>query len=203
LVTGGEGVGKSTIMSALLPHTSNGAKIDAEDVGQVNPFTFDQPFLDLLWNNVTAVIMNYWAAGYPTVIAGSLLEGDTHASFRQFRRRLPNDIGVYVVHLTASRQVRDERRIHRAKLSTKEWRERVDASYPTNDTSLRDNAGEYRYIPIDNSMQSSAETVAAIMRAIPEIYGSTRAPQLVVHQELTSRLVGHSSPGPLRADRAS
>lgn len=99
LVTGEEGAGKSTVMSALLHHTPGGAKIDAEDVGQVNPFTFDQPFLNLLWNNVTAVITNYWTAGFPTVITGSLLNGDTYASFQEFRTRLPDDIDIYVVHL--------------------------------------------------------------------------------------------------------
>lgn len=176
MVTGGEGAGKSTAMSALLSHTPCGAKIDAEDVGQVNPFTFDQPFLDLLWNNVTAVITNYWAAGYHTVITGSLLDGDTHASFRKFRARLPDDVCFYVVHLTASKQVRDQRRIDRAKPSSKEWRDRVDAGYPSGDTSLRDNADHYRYIWLDNSAQSIVETVAAIMQAIPEIY-SNSAPQ--------------------------
>lgn len=176
MVTGGEGVGKSTLMSALLPHTPGGAKIDAEDVGQVNPFTFDQSFLDLLWNNVTAVITNYWTAGYPTVITGSLLDGDTHASFHKFRAQLPRDVCFYVVHLTASKQVRDRRRIDRVKPSSKEWRDRVDASYPSGDTNLRDNAHDCRYIPVDNSTQSVAETTAAIMHAIPEIYSRSDTP---------------------------
>jgi len=173
LVTGEEGAGKSTVMSALLPRTPGGAKIDAEDVGQVNPFNFDQAFLDLLWDNVTSVIANYWAAGYPTVITGSLLDSDTHASFQQFRTRLPNDPDVYVVHLSASKPVRDQRRIDRAKPSTKEWRDRVDASYPAGDTSLRDNADDYRYIPVNNEAQQITETLEMIMQAIPEIYSTS------------------------------
>lgn len=173
LVTGEEGTGKSTVMSALLPRTPGGAKIDAEDVGQVNPFIFNQPFLDLLWDNVTSVIANYWAAGYPTVITGSLLDGDTHASFRQFRMRLPDDIDAYVIHLSASKSVRDQRRIDRAKPSTKEWRDRVDASYPTGDTSLRDNANDYLYIPVSNDAQQLTETLDMIMQAIPKIYSTS------------------------------
>lgn len=172
LVTGEEGAGKSTVMSALLPRTPGGAKIDAEDVGQVNPFIFNEPFLDLLWGNVTSVITNYWAAGYPTVITGSLLDGDTHASFQQFRKRLPDDIDVYVIHLSASKPVRDQRRIDRAKPSTKEWRDQVDASYPAGNTSLRDNATDYHYIPVTNDAQQLAETLDMIMQAIPKIYST-------------------------------
>ncbi len=36
--TGKEGAGKGTVLTALLPHTPYAAKLDAEDVGQVNPF---------------------------------------------------------------------------------------------------------------------------------------------------------------------
>lgn len=92
LVTGEEGAGKSTVMTALLPHTPAGAKIDGEDVGQVNPFSFNQTFLNLLWNNVAAVITNFWNAGCSTVITGSLLNGDTDDSLQQFRTRLPDDV---------------------------------------------------------------------------------------------------------------
>ena len=28
---------------------------------------------------------------------------------------------------------------------------RIHTAYPANDTSLRDNAGDYRYLPVDNS----------------------------------------------------
>lgn len=175
LVTGEEGAGKSTVMSALLLHTPAGAKIDAEDVGQVNPFNFNQTFLDLLWTNVAAVITNFWDAGYATVITGSLLNGDTHASLQQFRERLPDDVDLYVIHLRASKHVRDQRRISRAKPSTQEWRDRVDASYPSGDTSLRDNASDYRYIPIANDAQDLSDTMAVIMELIPEIYGTGAA----------------------------
>lgn len=176
LVTGGEGAGKSTVMAALLPQTRGGAKLDAEDVGQVNPFAFGQAFLQLLWSNVADVVTNFWAAGYPTVITGSLLDGDTYTSFQQFRRYLPSDVAIYVVHLQASKTTRDQRRIDRPKPSSREWRDRVDASYPSNDTSLRDNAQDYRYVAIDNSNQLLRETIAVITDAIPEIYEKTFTP---------------------------
>lgn len=173
LITGGEGAGKSTVMSALLPLTPGAAKIDAEDVGQVNPFTFDQPFLDLLWRNTTTLIINFWAAGYSTVITGSFLDGDTRASFDQFRAHLPAEVSILLVHLRAAKPTRDERRIHRAKPSTEEWRDRVDASYPDNDTSLGESSSADRYIPIDNTHQQVHETIAEIRAAIPEIYGTS------------------------------
>lgn len=175
IVTGEEGAGKSTVMSALLPETPNAAKVDAEDVGQVNPFTFDRAFLDLLWSNLAALITNFFTAGYPTVITGSFLDGDRHAGLQEFRSRLPADPAIYVVQLQASKEVRDQRRIDRPKPSSQEWRDRVDAGYPSGDTSLRDNANDYRYLMIDNSDQQLDETLAAIKLAIPEVYAQRRA----------------------------
>lgn len=52
VVTGQEGAGKTTIMRGLLPYARDAAKVDAEDVGQVNPFVMDEAFLRLLWNNM-------------------------------------------------------------------------------------------------------------------------------------------------------
>lgn len=170
LVTGEEGTGKTTTMRALLAQTPAAAKLDAEDVGQVNPFVFDPAFLQLLQDNVSAVITNFWAVGYRVVITGSFLDGDTHASFRQFRSRLPADITTYLVHLRASKPVRDRRRIDREKPSDDSLRDQVDSSYPREDNSLRDNADDYRYIPIDNSDQQVTETIRDIKAAIPEIY---------------------------------
>lgn len=170
LITGAEGAGKSTVMSALLPQTPAGAKVDAEDVGQVNPFDFGPVFLRLLWANVTAVMINFWEAGYGTVISGSFLDGDTYSSFQEFRAHVPRDVRIYVVCLSANRPVRDQRRIDRAKPSSEDWRDQVDASYPAADTSLCDNAQDYRYVVIDNSLQKVADTVAAIKELIPEIY---------------------------------
>ncbi|WP_420113947.1 hypothetical protein [Pseudactinotalea sp.] len=170
IVTGAEGAGKSTVMNALLHVTPGGAKVDGEDVGQVNPFSFDQTFLDLLWSNLVSVIGNFWAAGYPTVIAGSFLDRDTHTSLGQFLERLDHSATLYVVHLVPSRSVRDDRRIHRSKPTSKERRDTADANYDLSRHSLRDNANGYRYIEIDNTSQAVGSTVATVRAAIPEIY---------------------------------
>lgn len=171
VVTGAEGAGKSTIMSALLPHTPRAAKVDAEDVGQVNPFSFDQAFLDLLWSNLTAVISNFWAAGFTTVITGSFLDRDTHSSLQEFRDRLGQSPTLYMVHLVPSKAARDRRRILRHKASSEEWRDAVDAGYEQHTSSLGENAGDFHYIAIDNSDQTVSETVTDIRASIPAVYG--------------------------------
>lgn len=118
-------------------------------------------------------MINFWEAGYSTVISGSLLDGDTHSSFQEFRAHVPRDVLIYIFCLSADKQVRDQRRIDRAKPSSQDWRDQVDANYPAADTSLLDNAQNYRYVAIDNSFREVADTVAAIKAAIPEIYGDT------------------------------
>src|SRR5690606_35577919 len=117
------------VMSALLPHTPRAGKIDAEDVGQVNPFTFDRPFLELLWSNVIAVVENFWAAGCTTVITGSFLDRDAYSSLRESLDRLGHGPTLYVVHLVPSTSARDRRRISRPKPTSKAWRGTVDAGY--------------------------------------------------------------------------
>lgn len=170
VVTGGEGAGKTTVMRALLPHAPNAAKVDAEDVGQVNPFRMDEAFIRLLWDNVRGLICNFWAAGYSTVITGSFLVEDTDSRYQQFRGGLPDDIDIYLVQLQASKTVRDRRRIEREKPSTKEWRDRVDAFNPGG-TSLMNAESDYRYVRVKNDLQSVDDTVAVILQAIPEVFG--------------------------------
>lgn len=92
LVTGQEGAGKTTIVRALLPHTPLGAQIDAEDVGQVNPWAMDDAFIELLWSNVASLVHNFWTAGFANVIAGSFLEN--HDDFLRFRPRVAEDASM-------------------------------------------------------------------------------------------------------------
>jgi len=73
LITGEEGAGKSTVVRALLPHTPDGARIDAEDIGQTNPCPMDDEFFDLLRRNVVGLVENFWAADYVNVVAGRRL----------------------------------------------------------------------------------------------------------------------------------
>lgn len=167
IITGQEGVGKTTIVPALLPYVRPGAAFDAEEVGQVNPWHFEAAFKALLWDNVAALVRNFWEAGYATVVAGSFI--NDYADFEQFRTRLDGDIDIYVVQLCASKAVRDTRRIERPKASIKQWRDELDRSYPE-DTTLHRAPSEYRYVRIDNSSLSLADTVDQIVRALPEVF---------------------------------
>jgi energy-coupling factor transporter ATP-binding protein EcfA2 len=168
IIVGQEGTGKSTLTRALVPHVQPGAAIDAEDVGQVNPWQWNDAFKNLLWDNVAALVFNFWQAGYANVIAGSFI--NDYADFVQFRSRLDGNVGIHLVQLCASRAVRDQRRIARPKATTKEWRDDLDRRYPE-DTTLRGAAAEYGYTRIDNSLLSVAQTVAQIKRVLPEIFG--------------------------------
>lgn len=167
IVAGQEGAGKTTIVRALLPYAQPGAAIDAEDVGRVNPWEWDDAFKNLLWDNVVGLVRNFWQAGYTTVIAGSFI--NDYPEYVQFRSRLDGNAHMYLVHLCASKPVRDARRIARPKPTSKEWRDSLDRSQPEDSTLGRLVAG-YRYIRIDNSSLAVAQTVAHITRALPEIF---------------------------------
>lgn len=167
VIVGQEGVGKSTLVRALLPHTKPGAQIDAEDLAQVNPFNFDEHFKQLLWKNVAALTQNYWEAGLPHVIVGSFL--NDYQDYLGFRTHLPLKANIYLVHLCASKPVRDQRRIERPKPSTKEWRDWLDEHYPE-DASLQSANAKYRYIRVANDMLSVDETVSYVVAAVPEVY---------------------------------
>lgn len=167
VVVGQEGSGKSTLVRALLPHTKPGAQIDAEDLAQINPFIFDDPFKLLLWKNVVALTQNYWAAGITTVIAGSFI--NDFQDYSRFRTHLLSSANIYLVHLCAAKLVRDQRRIDRPKSSTKEWRDWLDEHYPE-DNSLGSADADYRYIRVENDKLSLDETVNQVTAAIPGVY---------------------------------
>lgn len=167
IITGQEGVGKSTIWKALLAVTPSAASFDAENVGQTNPWEMNEQFIRLLWKNVIDLIRNFRDAGFQTIIAGSFLT--TYTEYKEFRRLFPDKMTVYVVHLCAEKAVRDRRRIERSKPTDKEDRDDIDRRYPE-DCSLMQAGDDYRYIRVDNSALSVAETVHAIQQAIPEVF---------------------------------
>lgn len=171
VVVGQEGVGKSTICRALVPGTPTSAKIDADDIGQVSPCKMDAEFMRLVWKNTVALTTNYWEAGYCNVIAGSFF--DELREYLQFRKALAPDAHIYLAHLCASKDVRDQRRIERSKSSSKEWRDWIDEAYQE-DVSLGAAPQDYRYIRVDNDHLTIPETVAMIQAAIPEIYPRRR-----------------------------
>jgi hypothetical protein len=167
LVDGQEGAGKSTIIRALLPHTPNSARIDAEEVGQTNPCPMDDEFFDLLRRNVAGLVERFWAAGYVNVIAGSFLRD--YPDYLAFRQLLPQPTAVFLVELLVDRDVRDHRRVTRAKQTTQGWRDMVDLI--PEDRTIREATGaDYRYLGVDTTGLDVAETVHRIMSAVPEIY---------------------------------
>ncbi|MFI7644065.1 hypothetical protein [Nonomuraea sp. NPDC049400] len=169
LVSGQEGAGKTTIVRALLPHTPNGARIDAEDLGQVNPCLFDDAFWQLLRANVAALVRNYWGAGFENVIAGSFFR--TRDDFLRFRELVPEADEVFMVQLLVQPEERQHRRLTRAKRTTQEWRDSVD-QFDTVDTTLAADQDGYRYLAVDGTGMTPEQTVAVIVREFPEIYGA-------------------------------
>lgn len=167
VINGEEGAGKSTIIRALLPHTPGGARLDAEDVGQVNPCRMDEDLFALIRQNVALLVESFWTAGYPTVIAGSFLRG--YPDYLAFRRLLGSPRVVFLVELLVAKDERDRRRVTRAKQTTQQWRDRVDR-IPDDVTIRQARDADYRYIGIDTSALDVAETVRRIKAAIPEIY---------------------------------
>ena len=168
IVSGEEGAGKSTIARALLPSTPQGARIDAEDIGQTNPCPMDDTFFDLLRRNVAGLVENFWAAGYVNVIAGSFLR--RYSDYTSFRQLLPRPSAVFLVDLLVDREVRNRRRITRAKQTTQEWRDMVD-QIPEDQTIRQAADADYRYSGIDTTDLDVARTVERIKDAIPEVYG--------------------------------
>jgi hypothetical protein len=171
IVSGEEGAGKSTIVRALLPSTPQGARIDAEDIGQTNPCPMDDTFFDLLRRNVAGLVANFWAAGYVNVIAGSFLR--RYSDYVSFRQLLPRPSAVFLVDLLVDREVRNRRRITRAKQTTQEWRDMVD-QIPEDQTIRQAADADYRYIGIDTTGLDVARTVQQIKDAIPEVYADWR-----------------------------
>jgi len=167
IISGEEGAGKSTIVRALLPSTPYAARIDAEDIGQTNPCPMDDEFFGLLRRNVAGLVQNFWAAGYVNVIAGSFLR--CHSDYVSFRRLLPPSLAIFLVDLMVDKEVRDHRRVTRAKQTTHEWRDMVD-QIPEDRTIRQAADADYRYIGIDTTDLDVAGTVQRIKIAIPEIY---------------------------------
>lgn len=169
MITGQEGAGKSTTVRVLGQATPSSARIDAEDVGETNPWNMDDAYLQLLWKNVADLTRNFWDAGYRTVVAGSF--ANTIDEYRAFRKILNRDANIYIVQLCAGKPVRDIRRIERGKPTSEEWRDMVDRADPEDSTFAATNE-DYRFLRIDNDGIAVTETVQRIQAWAPELYKS-------------------------------
>ncbi len=168
LLVGQEGAGKSTTVRALAPAIPWSARIDAEDLTYVNPWSMDEAFLRLLWTNVSDLTRNYWKAGFRNVVAGSFLSNIDH--YNAFREVLTMPTSVYLIQLCAGKPVRDVRRVERPKDSTQEWRDHVDRVDPE-DTTFAATKGDYRYLRIDNDGLDVSESVERVCQWAPELFG--------------------------------
>jgi len=170
LITGQEGVGKSTVIRGLLPRLRQGAAIDAEDVGQVNPWIHDDAFRELHRRNVAALAENFWAAGYANVVAGSFF--DTLTEYRAFRALLTQDPAeVVVVELVAAKTERDRRRTTRAKITNQQWRDLVDRAHrPDESLSRAERDVGFRFVSLDTTALDLTATVAQVVAVEPKMF---------------------------------
>lgn len=166
IVVGQEGAGKSTTVRALVKALPGSAQIDAEDVGEVNPWQMNDAYLQMLWKNVADLTRNFWSAGYSNVVAGSFLSNIDH--YRAFRAVLNMPANVYVVQLCATKAARDDRRVNRGKETSEEWRDMVDRADPEDTTLATENA-DYTFLRIDNDGLAVTETVDVLLRWLPEM----------------------------------
>jgi hypothetical protein len=160
IVFGQEGAGKTTIISRLIKYIPYSAQIDAENVGQVNPWVYNEEFLQLLWKNVLDLTQNFWSFGYSTVITGSFL--GLYSQYLEFRNLLPPDTHITLIHLFASKAIRDQRREKRAKPYNKKKSDWVDENYP-DDPEFGNHASELHYFGIETSDLSIDATLSLIM----------------------------------------
>jgi energy-coupling factor transporter ATP-binding protein EcfA2 len=169
IIVGQEGAGKSTTVRALVKAIPGTAQLDAEDVGEVNPWRMDDAYLRLLWKNVADLTRNFWSAGYRNVIAGSFISNVDH--YRAFRDVLNMPANTYVVQLCGTKASRDVRRINRGKETSEEWRDMVDRADPE-DTSFASANADYTFLRIDNDGRHVSETVERIRQWAPEVFGN-------------------------------
>jgi len=167
ILTGPEGSGKTTVAKALLPELKIGASFDAENILQVNPFKMDAKFQKLAIDNSVDLIENFFEAGYQTVVAGSFI-GDVDG-YDAFRKIFKQKVNVYVLMVTATKAVRDKRRIKREKPSTKQERDWMEKNYPQDET-LKSADRDYKYVEVDSSSLSVKQTIAKIKKVIPEVF---------------------------------
>ena len=167
LIDGQEGAGKSTTVRALAPQIPWSARIDAEDLSYVNPWSLDEPALNLLWRNVADLATNYWVAGFRNFVGASFVSNLDQ--YNQFCAYLDAEVDAYVIQLCASKAVRDRRRIERPKSSTKEWRDHVDQVDPE-DFTIAAGDGQYRFLRIDNDDLTVDDTIRIIRNWAPELF---------------------------------
>lgn len=160
IIFGQEGVGKTTIISTLPEYIPNSAGVDGEDLINVNPWTWNEKNIKLLWKNVIDTTRNFWDFGYNPVISGSFF--NYYSEFKEFKKQIPEGTNIGVIQLCAAKEIRDQRRRKRPKGYQKEMSDWVDKNYPE-DQEFREQNNEIFYLRMDTSEQGVEETIAIIL----------------------------------------
>lgn len=173
IICGQEGVGKSTLAKRIVPHIVNGAAFDAENILQVNPFEMNDEFERLAVDNSAALINNFFQYGYNNVIAGSFIRNKK--GFDLLKEKLPTKPIIYLLMLTATKPVRDERRLQREKKPIDgkliEWMKWMDIHYPPDATlKAAQDTGDYTYFEIDNTALTVEQTIEQVREKLPEFF---------------------------------
>lgn len=169
IICGAEGTGKSTISKAIVKHLSNGVAFDAENILQVSPFEFNDGFQNLAVESAALLIDNYFKHGYTLVVAASFLNDKKWLD--AFKAKLSTDCDIGILMINTSQKERDERRLARARPTTREEMAYVDTFHPIG-LSLRDSAkdGGYKYAELDNSGLSVESTIENAKKLFPDFF---------------------------------
>gem|GEM_PF-1193339 len=166
IIFGQEGVGKTTIISALPEYIPNSAGVDGEDLINVNPWAWNEKNKKLLWENIIDTARNFWNFGYNPVITGSFF--NYYSEFKEFKNQIPEATNIVVIQLCADKEVRDRRRKGRQKEYQKEISDWVDNNYPE-DQEFRENFNEVTHLKIDTGKQKVEETIAIILEYLDRL----------------------------------
>ncbi len=166
IIFGQEGVGKTTIISALPEYIPNSAGVDGEDLINVNPWAWNEKNKKLLWENIIDTARNFWNFGYNPVITGSFF--NYYSEFLEFKKLIPEEINIIVFQLCGGKAVRDERRVNRSKPYHKEKSDWVDEIY-LEDRDFRIHNNKFSYLRIDTDDLTVEKTISIILRHLASL----------------------------------
>lgn len=117
LINGQSGSGKSTVARALMQSLDKSAHISTDGLTSVNPFEFNE-MAPLGIKNACLLVQSFREEGYKYLILCGLL--NTQVKLDEFLNRLrglksPTDFEIFYFWLQVDQDLRDQRRINRAR----------------------------------------------------------------------------------------
>lgn len=154
LINGRGGTGKTNVAESLFELLEKTALLDIDHLMKVKPWEFDDQLSLLGVDNASALIDNYFKAGYSSVV----LSGGVYNQvlMDHLMKMLSSDCKIYFVWLSASKEVRDKRRLGRDRddADTDEHFDFIDSLFPELE-ELEIKNGEF--IKIDTSEKTPDE----------------------------------------------